>query len=97
MRGYGEQKNDVVASEGEMPKSHVKRNRHRLRGRENHHVNLLQHLKVPSGHYYLSRSPTDSRESIGPRPIDSQESTGIPTQVIMTTGYRNHSVSPQTF
>ena len=31
---------------------------------------------VPSGHYYLTDPPTDSRESTGNLPVDSLESVG---------------------
>ena len=35
--------------------------------------------KRPSSHYYLTRIPVDSLESVGRGPIDSLESVGRPT------------------
>ena len=33
-------------------------------------------MEIPSGHYYLTDPPTDSRESTGNPPVDSLESVG---------------------
>ena len=39
--------------------------------------NIHKHsTKLPSGHYYLTDRPTDSRESTGNLPVDSLESVG---------------------